>query len=345
MSTHIPALTGPAPTLSTASPSQGVGSGGTTVTLTGAHLTSATAVTFGSVAAASSSVVSDSTIVAVSPPGSGTVPVTVTTAGGTSNALGFTYRPIPTLAGVAPAQGPLTGGGSVVLTGANLTGTTAVRFGSVLATSFLVVSDTQITASVPVGVAGPVIVSITTVGGTSAEHVYFYYVAAPTLASVAPNQGPQSGGTSVVLTGSHFTAASAVTFGPAAATSFTVVSDTEITAVVPAGTAGSVSVSVGTVGGTSNSLDYTYLPAPTLVSLAPNQGPQSGGVSVTLTGSQLTTADAVTFGGAPVSFTVISDNTIVAVSPPGSGSVQVAVTTDGGTSNSLAYTFVAPPGI
>ena len=345
MSTHIPPLTVPAPTLSTISPSQGGVSGGTSVTLTGTNLTSATAVKFGAVAAASFSVVSDSTIVAVSPPGGGTVLATVTTAGGTSNGLGFTYRPIPTLSGVAPAQGPLTGGESVVLTGANLTGTTSVRFGSFTATSFLVVSDTQITASVPVGIAGPVVVSVTTVGGTSAENVYFYYVAAPTLSSVVPNQGPESGGTSVTLTGSHFTAASAVTFGSAAATSFTVVSDTEITALVPAGTAGSVSVSVSTVGGTSNSLSYTYLSAPVLVSLAPNQGPQSGGASVTLTGSQLTTAGAVTFGGTLASFTVISDTTVVAISPPGSGSVQVAVTTDGGTSNSLAYTFVAPPAI
>jgi hypothetical protein len=332
--------------LSSINPNQGPASGGTSVTLTGTALTTATAVKFGTTSASSFTVLADSTIVAVAPPGSGAVQVTVITTGGTSNGLTYTYRAVPTLTSAAPNQGSVTGGASVTLAGAHFVSATAVKFGGVVATSFTVVSDTQITAIAPPGTAGPVTITVTTIGGTSTDTVYYYYVAIPTLTSAAPNQGPVSGGTSVTLTGAHFTTASAVRFGATAASSFTVVSDTQITATAPPGTAGLVNVTVTTIGGTSNSLTYSYLPAPTLTSLVPNQGPLSGGASVTLTGTQLTAATAVTFGATPAaSFTVISDSTIVAVAPPGSGTIPVTVTTTGGTSNSLTYTNVAPPGI
>jgi hypothetical protein len=163
---------------------------------------------------------------------------------------------------------------------------------------------------------------------------------------VAPSQGPVSGGTSVILTGSHFTGATSVKFGTVAASSFSVASDTQITATAPAEAAGSVNVTVTTTGGISNSFTYFYLPAPTLTSLLPGQGPSSGGTSVTLTGTQLTTATAVMFGSTPAtSYTVLSDGSIVAVAPAGTGAVQVTATTSGGTSSGLAYTFVSAPQI
>jgi hypothetical protein len=282
----------------------------------------------------------------VAPAGSGAVQVTAIASGGTSNGLTYTYRSVPTLSSVTPNQGSVAGGTSVTLTGTHFVGATAVKFGSASATSFTVVSDTQITAVAPPGTAGPVVVSITTVGGTSTDVVYFYYVAVPTLTTVTPNQGSVAGGTSVTLTGAHFVTATAVKFGSASATSFTVVSDTQITAVAPPGTAGSVNLTVVTVGGTSNSVAYTYLPAPTLTSVVPNQGPTSGGTSVTLTGTGLTTATVVDFGStASTSFVIVSDSTVVAQTPPGTGTVQVTVTTTGGTSNGVAYTSVAAPGI
>ena len=339
-------LTVSAPTLSSINPNQGPVSGGTSVTLTGTQLTTATTVMFGSAAATSFTVVSDTSIVAVSPAGSGTVQVTVTTSGGTSNGLSYTYRLAPALTSVAPSQGPASGGTSVVLTGSHFTGATSVKFGTVAASSFFVASDTQITATAPAETAVPANVTVTAVGGTSASNVYFYYIPAPTLTSVAPSQGPASGGTTVVLTGSHFTGATSVKFGTVAASSFSVTSDTQITATAPAEAAGSVNVTVTTAGGISNTFTYFYLPAPTLTTVLPGQGPSSGGTSVTLTGTQLTTATAVMFGSAPsTSYTVLSDSSIVAVAPAGTGTVQVTVTTGGGTSNGLAYTFVSAPHI
>ena len=52
------------------------------------------------------------------------------------------------------------GGAQVVITGSNFTGTTAVQFNGIAATSFVINSDTQITAVTPAGnIAGPVTVT------------------------------------------------------------------------------------------------------------------------------------------------------------------------------------------
>ena len=187
-------------------------------------------------------------------------------------------------------------------------------------------------------------VTVTTPGGTSGP-VYFFYLNAPALLLVSPSQGPTAGGTTVTLTGSDFTGATAVSFGATPATSFTVNSANQITAVAPAGT-GTVQVTVTTTGGTSNPVSYGYVAPPFLTALLPAFGPTSAGNSVTLTGTNLTTTQAVHFAGVPAAFTVLSDTSVVAVAPPGSvGADFVNVTTFGGTSNNIVYTRVAAPEI
>lgn len=90
--------------------------------------------------------------------------------------------------------------------------------------------------------------------------------AAPTVTAVTPGSGPTAGGNTVTITGAAFTGATSVTFGGTAALSFNVVNDTTISAAVPAGASGPVSVLVTTPNGTNsaNTL-YTYvIPTPTL---------------------------------------------------------------------------------
>ncbi len=82
-------------------------------------------------------------------------------------------------------------------------------------------------------------------------------VSLPTIASFSPtSSGP--GGT-VTITGSHFTGATSVTFGETPAVSFSVVSDTKITAVVAVGASGNVNVS--TSGGIGTISGFTFIPA------------------------------------------------------------------------------------
>ncbi|MFB7557625.1 IPT/TIG domain-containing protein, partial [Streptomyces brevispora] len=210
-------------------------------------------------------------------------------------------------------------------------------------TTYTVNSATQITAVTPAG-TGAVPVTVTTLGGTTGP-VYFFYLTAPALTAVSPNQGPASGGTTVTLTGAGLTGATAVTFGSNPATTYTVNSATQITAVTPAGT-GAVPVTVTTLGGTSNTVVYTYVPAPVLTALTPTQGPTDSGAGITLTGTALTTTSTVSFGATPAAFTVLSDVTVVAQAPAGPvGTVSVNVTTAGGVSNSRTYTRLSPPGI
>ncbi|WP_198511193.1 putative Ig domain-containing protein [Janthinobacterium sp. 67] len=173
----------------------------------------------------------------------------------------------------------------------------------------------------------------------------------PTITGVSPASGPTTGGTSVTITGTGFTGATAVKFGATNATGYTVNSATQITATAPAGSAGTVNVTVTTAGGTSATgaaNQFTYIPAPTVTSISPTAGPTAGGTSVTITGTGLTGTTAVTFGAtAATGFTVNSATQITATAPAGSaGTVNVRVTTTGGTSATSAanqYTYVATP--
>lgn len=337
------------PVVSSISPAQGPTTGGTTVTITGSSLTGATAVRFGSTGA-TYTVVSSTQITAVTPPGSpGAVPVTVVSPAGTSNAtVTYTYTAVslPSVTGLSPSSGPVGGGTTVTVNGTGFTGATAVRFGSVAASSFTVDSSTRITAVAPPGSPGAVPVSVTTPAGTSAASAesYYFYAAVPALTAVSPGQGPTTGTGTVTLSGQNLSNATAVRFGAAAA-SFTVVSATEISAQAPSGT-GVVGVTVTTPGGTSNPVAYAYVAPPTVGGVSPSAGPASGGTVVTVTGSNLSTTTSVRFGGDTAAFVVLSDTQVTATVPAGPvGDVSVSVTTAGGTSGAVTFRRLSPPAV
>jgi hypothetical protein len=177
----------------------------------------------------------------------------------------------------------------------------------------------------------------------------------PSITGISPNNGSTAGGTSVRITGTNFTGATAVTFANTAAMSFTVESATSITATTAARTAGAVDVAVATPGGTAiTGAAFTYVaPAPPVTpparpaisAIAPTFGDTVGGTSVTITGTNLTGVSSVTFGGAVApSYKVNSATSITATTPAhAAGSVDVAATNAQGTSVArLAFTYALP---
>jgi glucose/arabinose dehydrogenase len=121
------------PSVTAISPIAGPLAGGQTITITGSNFTGASAVMFGTMAASGFTVNSATQITATEPPGAaGTVDVTVTTPNGTSATSAadhFTYESAPTVTGINPSSGGA--GRSIVITGTNFIGASAVDFGGV----------------------------------------------------------------------------------------------------------------------------------------------------------------------------------------------------------------------
>jgi hypothetical protein len=170
------------------------------------------------------------------------------------------------------------------------------------------------------------------------------YAVPLSLTGISPPNGPIAGGTTVTLTGTGFVWVSDVEFGPAAVTSFSILSDTQITATSPPG-AGTVNVTV-TTPGMSAAIPFIYTGSPpTVTGISPNSGNPAGGDSVTITGTGFTGAEGVQFGSAGAHFTFASDTQITATSPPGSGTVDVTVRNPAGVSAlSTADHFTYVPG-
>jgi hypothetical protein len=195
----------------------------------------------------------------------------------------------------------------------------------------------------PAGAAGAVVdITVTSAGGTSAssaaDQFTFAATPAPSVTIVSPNSGSTAGGTNLNVTGTAFTGASAVTFGATAGTGLTVISDTLIQVLSPAGS-GTVDVRIVGLGGTSPAVTgdlFTYATpaAPTVTSVTPNNGPVVGGTVVNIGGTNLAGATAVRFGSIAATITSSGAGQITATSPAGvgPGTVDITVTTAGGTS-------------
>jgi hypothetical protein len=148
------------PTVTKLLPKTGPTGGGTSVTITGTDLATATSVSFGSTSA-SFTVSSNTSITATAPAASdGIVDVTVTTAGGTSaKSTKDHYSYTPIVESVAPNAGSIAGGETVTVTGTGFAlGSTATvfKFGTRKATAVSCTSTTSCTMKTPIGTAGTV---------------------------------------------------------------------------------------------------------------------------------------------------------------------------------------------
>ena len=158
----------------------------------------------------------------------------------------------------------------------------------------------------------------------------------PTLTKLSPKAGLAAGGTSVTITGTGFTGATAVSFGSKPAASFKVSSATSITAVSPPGTSGYVDVTVTVPGGTTatSSADLFKYKPPTITAVSPSSGSKVGGTSVTIAGSGFALGAATTIkfaSGIATSVNCSSSSSCTAISPSHTktGVVDVKATANG----------------
>ena len=147
-------------------------------------------------------------------------------------------------------------------------------------------------------------------------------------------------GSQIGLLGQGFSASSVVKFGGTTATTKTLTGSTFILATVPVGAhTGTVTV---TTGATTLTSLKTFKVTPVITSFTPNAGPP--GTSVQISGSELSQATRVTFGGVvAATFTVnsdslvtASDSLVTATAPTTGKTGKIAITTPGGVATSAA---------
>lgn len=306
----------PAPTVTSASPtSMTQGAGPTTVTITGANFVSGatvafsgTGITTGAVTFVSSTQLTVPVTVAANA-ATGARNVTVTnpdTQTGTGTGV-FTVNaaPAPTVTSTSPnAMTQGTGPTTVTVTGTNFLAGATVSFNDANITTGTVTVVNATTITVPVTVAsatttGVKNVTVTLPGGQTGTGTGVFTVNAaappPTVTSTSPNSMTQgTGPTTVTITGTNFTGATAVSFNDANITTgaLTVVNATTITVPVTvssATTTGAKNVSVTTPGGTGTGTGvFTVNAAPCTrsapsVTFTPTSGSVTAGSSLAYT--------------------------------------------------------------
>ena len=254
---------------------------------------------------------------------------------------GLAQADVPTVTAVNPTSGPTTGGTVVTIIGTNFTGVTAVQFGGSFASSFTVISSTELNAATPAG-SGTVDVTVTNPDGTSATSAadQYTYVAAPIVGPTSATVAYDSTATPITLNlsggaitfvnilsqPSHGTAAvsgTSVTYTPrtgySGADSFTY-SVGNNSGIDPSGTV-SISVTAPTL-----SLTPATLPA-TQADVAYNQ-------SIAASGGQSPYRYAITSGSLPAGLTFNATTGALSGTPTAAGSFTFTVTaTDSSTGN------------
>lgn len=317
----------PPPAVSSFLPTSG--NYGTVVNIKGQRFSNVSNVLFGGTAAFNFTILSDTAISATVGNGaSGSVTVVSNT--GAGSLAGFTYTG-PTINSFSPTAGPT--GTMVTINGTNFTNASAVRFGDIPAAFFTVVSPNVITAVTANGSAGNV--SVTTPNGTANKPLFnLAYIQ-----SVTPFSGTL--GTAVTLKGYNFLGATGVDFANANAASFTVQSDTVITAVVGYGGTGNVGVSNSYGKGYGATFFYTY-PTPTFTSFSPMAG--NSDTVLTLRGTGLASTSSIKIGNSynpNYDFTVVSDS-VVTVRVALGASGNITVYTAGGQATLPGFVFTGP---
>ena len=313
------------------------GRAGTNVTITGTNFLGTTSVQFSNVSASSYTVLNNNSIQVTAPVGVLSGLVRVSGPAGTAFSANRFIVP-PTVYGFTPIFGGP--GASITVTGANFNvGTPTVKFGGINATTVSNISFNLLNAVVPPGATSAPI-SVITADGTGIGPGLFYLP--PRITSFTPTNSLP--GSTVTISGTNFTDASAVSFNGTPATQFTVTNNNTIGVIVPGNfTTGPISIT--TPAGTSNTLSLAtsnFYAVPIVSGFSPPHG--LPGTNVTVFGSSFLGALAVQFqaaGGGTTNAAIlsVSNSQVRVVVPNNAVSGPITVVGPAGSSSS-SFNFV-----
>jgi hypothetical protein len=248
-----------APTISSVSPSDGVNSGGTLLTIVGTNFVAgATGLTIGGVAATVNTSTATQMTAFAPAKAAGTYQV-IATAGGLASAESsgawFTYfSPKPTFSGLNPGAAQSPGGSSIAITGTNLGAVNSISVGG---TPAAITGQTaaQLTFTSPLKAPGTYRLSASSPsGGSSDENSSSWltsYSPTPVITTISPSDGPTAGGSTFTITGTNLLPANGsvsvqISNGTAVSTVCPVssTSATQLTLSSPAGLSGTYRVQV-----------------------------------------------------------------------------------------------------
>jgi hypothetical protein len=159
--------------------------------------------------------------------------------------------PAPSVTSLSAGKGPPAGGTATTILGSGFTPSSTVTFGQTSAPATFLSSEMLTVASPPGSGRVHVVVHNGGASSPASPADQFFYGSPPTVGALSVQHGPATGGTTVTVTGTGFTGATHVAFGGMPASTFSVLSDTVITAVSPAKPAGLVHVVVLNPAGAS----------------------------------------------------------------------------------------------
>ena len=175
----------------------------------------------------------------------------------------------------------------------------------------------------------------------SANGTYFGLAGAvPSIISFTPRVARP--GQTVTINGQFLSSVTGVSFGNVPAASFTVVSPTQITAIVGAsGASGALSVQ-SSLGAATATLPFTWVGPPTITAVTPNLG--AIGQTITIRGAEFHTTPIVTIGGLGASSVTAASLTELRVSFNQATTGILTIVASGGTvSWAQPFMVLAPP--
>jgi hypothetical protein len=339
-------------------PALGPLEGGNPVRVLGSGLTPDVSLTLGGLPARLVDWVGEDELLVEAPPGASAGAVDVVLEDGETGAVAvledaYAYveeGPAPALLVVSPRSGPLSGGTGVHLWGTSLVGSAmVVEVGGQVVSGLTIESEGHLQVTTPPGTAaGPVDVTVRRGGLTLLLPGGFTYVEGPTLASLTPGDGPDTGGTAVTIRGTGLSSACQFALGGRPLV-VTVEDSTVAAGTTPAGSPGPVSLQVSCPGAPAADLPgaFTYRASLEVLSVDPVRGAISGGTWVRVSGRGFASGETprVLFDNVPASrVTVLGDSVVTAHAPPhGPGQVRVDVVMgEARAGRERAYTYYDP---